>query len=221
MRARIASGRGRYSDPWHPYELTSTRLADILAETGFEVAVDAVDEAMTRLDGVDLLVVDAGDPWRGSQADALPAEASVDGLDRALERGTGVLALHAAVSSLRDYPAWAPATGAVWIPGLSWHPPAGTTTVHVLASPAGPDPLAGLSDFDVVDERYLRLQRLGRSTVVAEFTHDGVRYPAAWVRTHGRSRIAVDVLGHGLPSYAAPGHRTLVQRLARWAAGAH
>jgi len=72
--------------------------------------------------------------------------------------------------------------------------------------------------FDVVDERYCRLQRFGRSHVVAE--HDGEfgPEPTAWVREVGRSRIAVDVLGHDERSYESEGHRRLIAHLARWAA---
>jgi len=212
MRAVIASGSGRYADPWHPYAETSPLLAEILETAGFDVLVDDdVDRALAGLGGVDLLVVNAGDPWRSDEPGSAPA-VSVAGFASALERGIGVIGVHAALASLRDYPEWAPAIGAVWLPGSSWHPPRGTVTVHGLTLPDG----TAVEDLEVDDERYLRLQRLGRSHTVADHEVDDERHPAAWVRQVGSARVAVDALGHDARSYASPGHRSLVTRLARW-----
>ncbi|WP_243077190.1 ThuA domain-containing protein [Microbacterium sp. SS28] len=211
MRAVIASGTGRYADPWHPFPKTSPLVAEILRDAGFEVAVDPdVDHAVAHLDDVDLLVVNAGDPWRDhDETGATPAP---DALAAALERGIGVIALHCAVASLRDYPEWAPAIGAMWVPGLSYHPTAGVISVAVGGLPGQPH-----SSFEVHDESYCRLQRLGRSTVVAEHPGDGSPEPAAWIREAGASRVAVDVLGHDERSYESAGHRELLRRLALWA----
>lgn len=214
MRALIASGTGRYADPWHPFPATSTLLAEVLAECGFTVDIDDdVDGALTRLATVDLLVVNAGDPWHDSPVRLAPDDPSVRVLATAMDEGIGVLAMHSAVASLRDHPGWAQATGAVWVPGASWHPDFGTTLISGVALP-GSDEVWG---FVVDDERYCSLQFVGESHVVA--WHDGATgpEPTAWVRTQGRSRVAVDVLGHDERSYASAGHRYLLQRLARWA----
>ncbi|MFT4307378.1 MAG: ThuA domain-containing protein [Microbacterium sp.] len=210
MRALIASGAGRYADPWHPFAAKSARLADVLREGGFDAEIDDdVDAAMRRLGDVDLLVVNAGDPWRTDGARAGADPASVDGLRQALRRGIGVLAVHTAVASLRDYPAWGAALGALWLPGLSYHPPRGPTRVEVTA--------AGLRSFELDDERYCRLQPVGDRTVVAWHEGDGSPEPAAWTVRHGCARIAVDVLGHDALSYEHTGHRALLTHLARWA----
>ncbi|SKC57750.1 ThuA domain-containing protein [Plantibacter cousiniae] len=216
MKALIASGSGRYADPWHPYARTSPLIAEVLETAGFAVEIDEdVDRAMTRLEGVEVLVVNAGDPWRSEDQGRTPA-AAIDGFAEALGRGVGVLAMHAALASLRDYPDWAPTIGALWLPGVSWHPPMGPTVVRGLASPAG----GPLGDIPVDDEQYLRLQPVGRSTTVAEHDVDGERFPAVWVREVGTSRVAVDALGHDERSYASAEHRALLAALARWAARA-
>lgn len=212
-RALVLTGSGRYADPWHPFAETGARLAEVLTEHGWAVEVsDDVDTGMTRLDGIDLVAVNAGDPWRDGSRGAPPA--SVQGFASALERGIGVLALHAAVSSLRDYPEWASALGAMWVPTLSFHPEAGETVIQV-----EPDtvPAEVPSTFHVHDERYCALQRLGGRTVVAWHEGDGAKEAAAWVREHGNARVAVDVLGHDARSFDASGHRTLVAALAAWA----
>jgi type 1 glutamine amidotransferase len=220
MHAVIASGSGQYADSWHPFDETSALLATSLAEAKFTVGIDTdVDHAMRSLDDVDLIVVNAGDPWRDETRIPVSPE-SVDGFARALDRGIGVLAMHSAVSSLRDYPEWAIAIGGIWVPGASFHPPIGETQVRGARFPDG----AAVTDFTVFDERYCGLQRLGRSVVVAEHEASGnvgndiPLEPAAWVRETGRARVAVDVLGHDARSYESVGHRNLVRQLALWAA---
>lgn len=216
MRALIASGAGRYADPWHPFPRTSPLIADVLADSGFEVTIeDDVDRAMRSLTGIDLLVVNAGDPWRAEHQDSAPHEDSIRGLAAALDRGIGVLALHCAVASLRDYPEWAAATGAIWLPGLSFHPAFSRTEITGRSMPDG----TRVDGFTVDDERYCRLQGVGSSHIVAMHPGEQAPEPAVWVRKTGSSRIAVDLLGHDERSYDSTGHRDLIQRLAIWATG--
>lgn len=214
MRALIASGTGRYADRWHPFDRTTPRIAGALVEAGFIVEVDPdVDHAMTSLDGVDLVVVNAGDPWADTDH-RLPSDApGPAGLAAALDRGIGVLAVHVAVASLRDYPDWAAAVGAIWVPGQSWHPPLDTATIRRV--PIEEDGLP--TEFRVEDERYLSLQFVGRSHVVATHVGPGGPEPTAWIRRHGAARIAVDLLGHDERSYDSAGHRDLLRDLAVWA----
>lgn len=212
MKALIASGSDRYADPWHPFPRTSRALAELLSNAGYDVTVDDdVDRAMTRLADVDLLVVNAGDPWRGSAPDAVPAATATEGLAAALRRGVGILGMHTAVASLRDYPDWATAIGGMWIPGTSAHPPAGDATISGAADSPVP-----VESFTLFDERYCRLQQLGRRDVVA--WHEGTDRPepTAWVRKVGASRVAVDVLGHDERSYDSKGHRQMILALAHW-----
>lgn len=216
MRVLIASGSGRYADPWHPFERTTPLLAEIIESVGFAVDIDDdVDHALTQLEDIDLLVVNAGDPWR--DADPVRQEdlaASQRGLAAAFERGMGVLAMHSAISSLRDYADWYAAIGGMWVPSLSFHPPASSAKI----TSATTDSLGTFEEFVVYDEMYSRLQMIGRSEVVAAHVSSLGPEPLAWVRRHAASRIAVDVLGHDERSFDSDGHRQLVSKLARWAA---
>ena len=263
MRALLAVGTGRYADPWHPFAENASAIGDLLADDGWTVTVDDdVDHALASLDGVDLLVVIAGDPW-GPSADPAPAvesplversaagastppvverstagippvversaagaetkrpipPASSSGLRDAAQRGIGILALHAAVASLRDYPHWPALTGAIWLPGVSMHPPFEVAAeIRVL-----PHPLTdGLIDFTVADERYAHLQFTGDVEVLADHEQDGQRHPLVFTRevataSDATTRVAVDLLGHDPRSYDSPSHRDLLRRLARWA----
>jgi len=227
MRAMILSGAGRYAEPWHRFDETSARLAELVAEAGFEVEVrEDVDAALGSLgDDVTLLVVNAGDPDRSSvdgeplQADAEPVvdadRAAVDDgpLAAALERGIGILAVHAAASSLRDYAAFDRAIGGRWEYGVSWHPSFGEARVHLVGDHAVRE---GLDDFTLEDERYSSLILHDVIEPIAEHEQDGMRHPLVWAREIGPSRLVYDALGHDTRSYDSPEHRALIANALDW-----
>ncbi|WP_110590022.1 ThuA domain-containing protein [Microbacterium suaedae] len=215
LRALIATADGRYEDPWHPFPETSARLADALGDAGFHVETAPVDEALSKIGDADLLAVNAGDPWRHEPPRLGAPAGAVTGLDAALDRGIGVLAMHTSLASLRDYPSWSVATGGIWLPGISMHPPLSDARFDWAEHPlAGDEPLLA------VDERYAYLQQIGARDIVATHDHEGVRHPVVWTREYGSARVAVDLLGHDTRSYDSPDHRALIARLARWAARA-
>lgn len=219
-RAVIASGAGRYADPWHPFAATSARLAEALRADGWEVAVDDdVDRALAHLSGADLLVVNAGDPWRdGSHELEHRADPAADaGLRAAIARGIGIVAVHAALSTLRDHPAWRAAIGGEWVPGRSRHPPLGDARVRV-TDPAHPI-TARMPGLDLVDERYADLAVDAGAHVLAMHDVDGADHPAVWVREEP-ARVVVSTLGHDERAYDCADLVTLLQRAARWAARA-
>ncbi len=218
MRAMVLAGTGRYGDPWHPFVRTSARLADVLRDAGFAVTVtEDMDDGLARLDDVELIVVNAGDPWHNGETRRGAPPASVAALDAAVDRGIGVLAIHNAISSLRDYPRWRALLGGDWVTGVSGHPPLGPARIRV--HPSGP--LAGMAlSFDVDDERYIDLVVDDDVGVLADHEHEGVVHPLVWTRVEGASRVAYDALGHDERSYDSSAHRDVVRRLALWATGA-
>ncbi|HEY0118812.1 MAG TPA: ThuA domain-containing protein [Cellulomonas sp.] len=215
MKALIAVGTGRYADPWHRFADNARRVAGILSSDGWLVELDEdVDRAMTRLDDVDLLVVSAGDPWGKGERSFSAPQTSVTGLADAVARGIGVIGLHAAAASLRDYPSWGETLGGIWVPEASTHPEISESKVSVCAHPL----TAGIGEFSIFDEMYSDLQPIGDRTTLATHTWDGRTHPLVWLREKGAARVAYDALGHDLASYDSPEHVVLLRRLARWAA---
>lgn len=216
-RALILSGAGRYADPWHPFAQTSACLAEILTGCGVSVTIATdVDAAMTRLDGVDLLVVNAGDASRND----LPVpdlSAARAGFAAALERGIAVLGTHTAAASLTDYPEWESVLGGRWLPERSMHPPIGPArvTLHADRHPV----VAGLGDFDTVDERYSHLRVAADVVPLAAHTLDEVEHPLLWARTAGSSRVVYSALGHDARAYESAELRELLARAIRWLTG--
>jgi type 1 glutamine amidotransferase len=219
-RSVILSGGGLYRDPWHPFALTSLRLAEILGDAGHRVEIEEdVAGRVADLSDADLIVVNAA---AGPRQDT---SAAVADLQAALSRGIGVLAVHVGVTTLLGLPGWESVTGAAWVPGQTMHPPAGPCRVrtypgrHVIiegnaAAPARPGPT--VSEFGLTDERYSFL-RLGPDLVpLAAHELDGIWHPLVWARELGRSRVVADALGHDARSYDSPEHCALIARAARW-----
>jgi type 1 glutamine amidotransferase len=206
----ILSGAGAYADPWHRFPDTSERLSGLLADLGFGVEVsEDLPYRLRDLDDVDLLVVNAaGGPSGEVRADVQLA------LDRYLDRGGGLLALHVGVGTLLDLPGWAEISGAAWVPGRSTHPPLGPCTVDV--RPDAHPISAATASFEVVDERYTDLDLREGSIVIATHEHEGVVHPLVWSRTVRASRVVADALGHGVESYDSAGHRSLLRAAAAW-----
>jgi len=227
--ALILTGTGRYADPWHPYAETSPLLAELVRAAGFSPQIETdIDAALRGLDaGVRLLVVNAGDPDGPDAGDPTDAQAPTIAreepeatlragdlaLAAALDRGIGLLAVHSAAASLRDYPSYEHALGGRWVRGTSWHPDFGEARVRL--DPR--HPLAtGTPDFTVEDERYTDLRVHGGIDRLAFHEHDGEQHPLVWTRVVGRSRVVYDALGHDSRSYASPGHREVLARTLQW-----
>lgn len=214
MRVVVLSGSGRYADLWHDFPATSERLARLLTGPGRTIRVERdVEDGLARLDEVDLLVVNAGDPR--DEAPNPAASAAIGGLRTYVARGGPVLAVHASASTFSTEPGWAVAIGGRWIPGVSMHPPYGaarlrrTTTDHPV--------VAGLGDLELTDERYSYLATEPGITALYDHEHDGVRHPAIWALETADGRRAVyDGLGHSVDSYDNEGHRRVLRQAAGW-----
>jgi type 1 glutamine amidotransferase len=217
--ALVLSGGGRYNDPWHPFEQTSARLADLLVDEGWAVELDDDPEAaLARLSTAEhlpsLVVANFGLPRDGA---ASPLDQrSVAGLKRLQRDAVPLLVSHVSITSFVDMPLWASTVGGQWIRGRSMHPDYGDAHIQV-----EPRPLtAGLANFTLRDERYTDLEVDSAVEVLASHHHGDRDHPLIWLNPIGEWRIAYDGLGHDAKSYDSPEHQLLLRRCIRWLAEA-
>ncbi|MFB2587052.1 ThuA domain-containing protein [Herbiconiux liukaitaii] len=213
----LLSGSGRYADPWHPFSRTSARLAELIREEGFVVAQpENIDQTLADHAAgplPDLVVADLGRPQDGTPT---PSTAlGQTGLKRLL-RNRPLLAVHAAVSTFADSPAWTTSVGARWIPGASWHPDRGQFTAHVAHS--GTSPIGPLAPFALDDERYLDLQlpATGRTVLYRHQGENSHSQPSIWIQDIDGVRSAYDAYGHDESAYESEEHRDIIRRIIHW-----
>ena len=227
-RTLLLSGAGRYSDPWHPFRLTSARIADVLTGVGLDVTVsEDVDEALGDLadaDAPDLLVLNIGasDGPHATGIEDQPASSVRDAAARAgllayLSAKRPLLALHVSSTSLGFVPEWEQVLGGIWVRGTTMHPDYGRAHIHV---ETGSHPIiAGIGDFDVDDERYSWMRVDAAVRTLAWQEHDGVRHPLLWTHSYEGASVVYDALGHDDRSYDSAEHREILVRSARWLLG--
>ena len=224
-KALLLSGVGRYADPWHPFAETSTALAGLLRETGYDVDlptdVDAALAGLARADEADLpdlLVVNAGLPRDGRPSPETPEAAA--GLTRWLNSARPLLASHVSATSFVDLPEWEAGLGGCWVRGQSMHPEYGPAAIHTLPD-SGPL-VVGIPDFKLLDERYSWLRTAPGITVHATHTHEDAEHPVVWSferpvpGTEPLGRTFYDALGHDAASYECAEHRELLRRAISW-----
>lgn len=223
--------------PAHDFPVTAALLAELLAEVGVETtvvespaaALDALRDPTTGPDpGFELFTV-LGLHWRMDQeryADRRAEHAfALSDADAAVLRdfvaaGRGLLALHAAVICFDAHPVWRELCGAAWDWERSSHPPVGDVTVAVTPAGRRHEITGDVGDFVVEDEVYAKLDVVADLDPLLVTDLAGLPAPLLWARRVGSGRVVTDVLGHGPESLQSPGHRTVLQRAARWAADA-
>jgi type 1 glutamine amidotransferase len=209
----IISGAGDYIDPWHRFDETSLRLAEIIAGLGHQVTVsDAVDQALAEPGEPDLIVVNIGNPREARPQSRI--DAAERGLNRHLQRGGALLGVHVSATSMTTMSRWSQMLGGHWVTGRTMHPKQDLFTV-VVHSDAHPI-VRGLTDFKVFDERYSNLHTNRDITVMCEQFTDGGLHPIVWARESGLARVVYDGLGHDIRSYESAGHLELLRRTVGW-----
>ena len=213
--ALIVSGAGTYSDPWHPFDSTSTRLKEILSEQYSTSITTTVADTLTHLTGGagDLVVLNFGSAGVAQATDA----ACLDGIERFLEAGGALLVCHVAATAFPADPRWEEILGGRWVRGISMHPDRGDAEIHV--TPGDHAITRGLTDFVLTDERYSYLRVAPDVDVLATHSHNDAEHPLIWTHTWRGARVVYNGLGHDAESFDSAQHRTIVLRAAHWLLG--
>jgi hypothetical protein len=214
----------------HDYPTSTASLVDLLGAHGIESLVEEdIDTGFRTLaeGGFDVLLVNTL-RWRMQTPKHAPlrerwgyevGEIAKAGVAAQLDRGGGIVGLHAASICFDDWPEWRDILGGAWRWDVSRHDPVGGA--HVRFADVSSPLTAGLPDFAVTDEIYTGLALADDVEPLAYATVDGQpeEHPVLWARTVGNGRVVYDALGHDPRSIRHPVHETLIIRSIRWAAG--
>jgi hypothetical protein len=181
---------------------------------------DGVD-AFDRLDACDLLVL-MGLHWTGMAPLAYRPmhERHRRAFEQYVRSGRPLLAHHGAVASYDDCPRFGELVGVAWVWGTTSHSPLGTHAVRVSSS--SHPVVAGVGDFEIVDELYYNLKIADglRADVHARATWDGREHPmvitAEGGRVGGAGRMTYLANGHDLRAFESPALRKLWTNAVRW-----
>lgn len=193
---------------WHDFERFSEHIATWLGDDARRVQL-LPPNGLSRLDELQCAAailytcLDDHTPLRHDATNLLALRSWV-------QRGGGLVALHATAVAAKEHPELAALLGG----HFESHPP----KQRFLVSPARADcALArGLKAFEIEDERY---ELTLRPDVSVELTTDvdGRVLPLAWTRSEGLGRVAYVSLGHDESAWREPAYSTLVVRALRWA----
>ena len=140
--------------------------------------------------------------------------------------GVGVVALHHCMGSYQEWPEYikiiggrynlkASEQGGVKRQASTYEHDA-DFTVHI--EDAKHPITRGLSDFEVHDETYKKCSFEKDNHLLLTTNHPDSDRELAWVRSYGRGKVCLIMVGHGPTVYAHPTYRQLVARAIRWSA---
>lgn len=130
-------------------------------------------------------------PWRKGETGRGAPTASLRGLDTTMDRGIGLVSLHSAVSSLRDYPRWLNALGGTRVPDAPWRPARTSISIDVSsAHPVGAD-VGTMSSFRPL----IRSIRTSIAVMVSLYLHNTVTMTG---RIHSSGLDATEQTGQSL-----------------------
>jgi putative heme-binding domain-containing protein len=210
LRILLVAGPKDHGPGEHDYPAWQKRWQPLL-ESARDVTVSAAWQWPTPAQwaGADAAVLFF---WNHQWSDAHLAD-----LDRFLERGGGLIALHSAVIPPKEPQKLAARLGLAWEPGKTKfrHGPLDLRSTGV----AGDAIFAGIERAAFLDESYWPL--LGdreQVKVLATQMEDGAPQPMAWTREAGKGRVFCTLLGHYLSTFDDPLFREIFLRALAWTA---
>lgn len=79
---------------------------------------------------------------------------------------------------------------------------------------------AGIEPFEISEEPYqFTMDPLLKPTILLEYTYQGEKYPAAWLRPFGNGQVVYISIGHDSQSFTSKGFADLIRQSALWCTG--
>lgn len=204
-------------EPAHNWFEVTSATRQILQSTGkFDVKVceDAgiFDSAssLARYDVVYFAMYNAKTPTISDQAK--------ENLLNYVKNGKGFVVAHLASASFKEWQEFKNLCGRAWVMGTSGHGPRSVFKARIKNSS---HPIThGMSDFEVDDELYAKLQGNAPINVLVEADSDWSKKtePLVFTLEYGKGRVFHHTFGHDAKAINTPSVKLLVQRGCEWAA---
>jgi type 1 glutamine amidotransferase len=194
-------------------ELNRTGSANGLREDiDWEFVTDTSDWPMSRFDDVDVILLAKGNSRTAADVCPWLTDQVQQGFVDFVERGGGLLAIHAGIVGYRDLPLVRTLVGGAFVR----HPEQCAVTVEFTGdSEIGPP----AEPFTVHDEHYFVQTYAGDLDVfLASRSTSGVQ-PAGWTRRQGSGRVCVLTPGHNLDVFLHPTYQQTILRALHWCSG--
>lgn len=203
---------------WHDFEGFSTVMLPAFAAAGYAVEATYDLDRLLRLEAEGFAGVVSDTCFslhREGQEDRGPeglSDAQVNALSGWVQKGGGLLAVHAATVAGKSHPEYSRLLGGLFIE----HPPAFAFPVYPMYNE---HPITqGVRSFAVFDEFYM--EKLTTPVDVHMVAFDrGVGYPMAWSKTEGKGRVAHVAMGHGPEVWNLPQYQKLLVQALDWVTG--
>jgi type 1 glutamine amidotransferase len=201
----------------HKWQEMADATKQVLLDSGkFDVTVS---EKLSVLESDSLILdYDVIFMTRYNTKEALTGKAKVN-LLKFVKSGKGFVLSHLASASFADWPEFREMVGRYWVMGKSGHGPR-TPFKVVIADKTSPI-TKGISDFQVDDELYAKLEGDGPIHVLATADSDFSKKtePLAFTLEYGKGRVFSETFGHDGKAIKTPEVSKLIVQGVEWAAG--
>lgn len=201
----------------HPWREMSETTREILVNSGkFDVKIcedPLILESATALKNYDVIAF----LIFSTKLAELPAQAQ-ENLLNYVKGGKGFFVQHLATASFPKWEEFGKLCGRHWVMGTSGHGPRAPFQAKI-ADKQHPI-TAGLSDFEVDDELYAKLQGDAKIQVLVTADSDWskVTEPLIFVQDYGKGRVVHNAFGHDRKALMTPNVQKIITRGVEWAA---
>jgi len=201
----------------HPWREMSETTREILVNAGkFDVKVvedSLILESATALKNYDVIAF----LIYSTKLKELPAQAQ-ENLLNFVKDGKGFFVQHLASASFPKWEEFGKLCGRKWVMGTSGHGPRSVFQAKIVDKQH--PIIAGLSDFEVDDELYAKLQGNEKIQVLVSADSDWSKAtePLGFGQNYGKGRVVHNAFGHDRKALMTPNVQKIITRGTEWAA---